>query len=174
MVSSKCCQVESPSPFRFFAALIPPCAQTECDRFTGTIENRSTLAPISAHLIAAERPARPPPTMMILGLAIAMNPGGHSPADVLGAYSLGTPVRVCSVWNHSGFGFGSKFHCGLGFLNANADWIPITISPSAIATATTWTFLRPLSPVTTPHFAQNRNIPYPKCHAAVTTPTMYA
>ncbi len=43
-VSSKCCQVESPSPFRFFAALIPPCAHTECDRFTGTMEKRSTCA----------------------------------------------------------------------------------------------------------------------------------
>ena len=27
--------MESPSPLRFLAALIPPCAQTECDRFTG-------------------------------------------------------------------------------------------------------------------------------------------
>src|SRR4029453_3888824 len=67
MVSSKCCQVESPSPFRFFAALIPPCAQTECERFTGTIENRSTLPPISAILITAARPARPPPITIIFG-----------------------------------------------------------------------------------------------------------
>ena len=53
------CQVESPSPFRFFAALIPPCAQTECDRFTGTMENRSTLAPISAILITADKSREP-------------------------------------------------------------------------------------------------------------------
>src|SRR5438270_13519337 len=69
MVSSKCCAVVSPSPFRFFAALMPPCAHTECDRFTGTIENRSTLPPASAILITAERPARPPPTTMMRGVA---------------------------------------------------------------------------------------------------------
>src|SRR5882762_6190401 len=65
MVSSKCCQVESPSPFRFLAALMPPCAQTECERFTGTMEKRSTSPPISAILMTAARPARPPPTTMI-------------------------------------------------------------------------------------------------------------
>src|SRR4029077_4390395 len=69
MVSSKCCQVESPSPFRFLAALMPPCAHTECERFTGTIENRSTLPPISAILITAARPARPPPITIIFGFA---------------------------------------------------------------------------------------------------------
>src|ERR1700744_1723108 len=68
MVSSKCCQVVSPSPFRFFAALIPPCAQTECERLTGTIEKRSTVPPASAILITADRPASPPPTTMILGV----------------------------------------------------------------------------------------------------------
>src|SRR5208283_3561838 len=62
MVSSKCCQVESPSPFRSLAALMPPCAQTECERFTGTIENRSTVPPASAILITAASPASPPPT----------------------------------------------------------------------------------------------------------------
>src|SRR5215472_2976300 len=67
MVSSKCCQVVSPSPFRFLAALMPPCAHTLCERLTGTIENRSTLPPASAILITAARPARPPPTTMILG-----------------------------------------------------------------------------------------------------------
>src|SRR5713101_9294856 len=70
MVSSKCFQVESPSPFRFFAALMPPCAQTECERFTGTMENRSTGTPDSATRIAAISPARPPPTMMIFGFLI--------------------------------------------------------------------------------------------------------
>src|SRR5271169_4241305 len=85
-VSSKCCQVESPSPFRFFAALIPPCAHTECDRFTGTMENRSTLAPISAILITAASPASPPPTTMILGVAILL----HRP-------SVAGCSRGCSV-----------------------------------------------------------------------------
>src|SRR5579864_502548 len=73
MVSSKCCQVESPSPLRFLAALMPPCAQTEWERFTGTIENRSTWPPISAILMTAARPARPPPTTMIFGAAAAMS-----------------------------------------------------------------------------------------------------
>src|SRR5215470_6878671 len=69
MVSSKCCQGVSPSPFRFFAALIPPWAHTECERLTGTMEKRSTWPPISAILITAERPASPPPITIILGLA---------------------------------------------------------------------------------------------------------
>src|SRR6266436_6210336 len=69
MVSSKCCQVESPSPFRFLAALMPPCAHTECERLTGTIENRSTSPPISAILMTAASPASPPPTTMIFGAA---------------------------------------------------------------------------------------------------------
>src|SRR5579859_7501670 len=70
MVSSKWIQVESPSPLRFLAALMPPWAQTEWERFTGTMENRSTSPPISAILMTAERPARPPPTTMILGAAM--------------------------------------------------------------------------------------------------------
>src|SRR6202035_2049532 len=70
--SSKCCQVESPSPLRFLAALMPPCAHTECERFTGTMEKRSTLAPISAILMTAESPARPPPMTIILGAAISL------------------------------------------------------------------------------------------------------
>src|SRR5271163_4044940 len=69
MVSSKCAQVESPSPLRFLAALMPPCAQTEWERLTGTIENKSTLPPASAILMTAASPARPPPTTMILGVA---------------------------------------------------------------------------------------------------------
>src|ERR1700688_4113079 len=68
MVSSKCLSVVSPSPLRFLAALMPPCAQTECERFTGTMEKRSTSPPISAILMTAARPARPPPTTMIFGV----------------------------------------------------------------------------------------------------------
>src|ERR1035438_8143562 len=70
MVSSKWIQVESPSPFRFLAALMPPWAQTEWERLTGTMEKRSTSPPISAILMTAARPARPPPTTMIFGAAI--------------------------------------------------------------------------------------------------------
>src|ERR1051325_11605165 len=73
-VSSKCFQVESPSPFKFLAALMPPWAHTECERFTGTIENRSTCPPISAILMTALNPASPPPTTMIRGAAILMRP----------------------------------------------------------------------------------------------------
>src|ERR1700730_7287831 len=79
MVSSKCFQVESPSPFKFFAALMPPCAQTECERFTGTIENRSTGTPDSATRIAAISPARPPPTIIIFGFLIRGVSLGISP-----------------------------------------------------------------------------------------------
>src|SRR5258707_12038651 len=45
---------------------MPPWAQTECERFTGTTENRSTECPASAIFIAAASPARPPPTTTIL------------------------------------------------------------------------------------------------------------
>src|SRR5579863_4503080 len=62
----------SPSPFRFLAALMPPCAHTECDRFTGTMENRSTEPPASAILMTAASPASPPPTTMILGAAMSL------------------------------------------------------------------------------------------------------
>src|ERR1043165_9307631 len=73
MVSSKCSQVESPSPFVFTAPLMPPCAQTECERFTGTTEKSSTSCPASAIFIAAASPARPPPTIAILiGVAICV------------------------------------------------------------------------------------------------------
>src|SRR5436309_10020204 len=65
-VSSKCFQVESPSPFVLTAPLMPPCAQTECERLTGTTENRSTECPASAIFMAAANPARPPPTTAIL------------------------------------------------------------------------------------------------------------
>src|ERR1700728_3146994 len=69
MVSSECLNTSSPSPLRFLAALIPPCAQTECERLTGTMEKRSTLPPASAILMTAASPASPPPTTMILGVA---------------------------------------------------------------------------------------------------------
>src|ERR1051325_10318864 len=42
---------------------MPPCAQTECERLTGTTEKRSSEWPASAIFIAAARPARPPPTI---------------------------------------------------------------------------------------------------------------
>src|SRR5689334_12123125 len=67
MVSSKCRAGESPSPFQLTAALMPPCAQTECERLTGTIEKRSTATPASAALIVVMRPASPPPTTMTRG-----------------------------------------------------------------------------------------------------------
>src|ERR1051325_3497940 len=65
-VSSKCFQGLSPSPFVLTAPLMPPCAQTEGERLTGTTEKRSTEWPPSAIFIAAASPASPPPTMAIL------------------------------------------------------------------------------------------------------------
>src|SRR6266542_3605463 len=56
---------ESPSPFVLAAPLMPPWAQTEWLRLTGTIEKMSTPIPISAARTAVMSPARPPPTMMI-------------------------------------------------------------------------------------------------------------
>src|SRR3954452_7977641 len=99
MVSSKCCQVESPSPFRFLAALMPPCAHTEWDRFTGTTEKRSASPPISAILMTAARPASPPPTTMIFGAAILKSPIAplQSPrrAQTLPHHNIGrTCIRV--------------------------------------------------------------------------------
>ena len=52
----------------FTAPLIPPWAHTECERLTGTIENKSTCAPCSAALIVDISPARPPPTTIIFSL----------------------------------------------------------------------------------------------------------
>src|ERR1017187_6333036 len=96
MVSSKWIQVESPSPLRFLAALMPPWAQTEWERFTGTIENRSTSPPISAILMTAARRGWPPPRTMIFGAAMLYEsdlPGGAracnaSQSLVVGRYSL--------------------------------------------------------------------------------------
>src|SRR5436190_14340609 len=49
---------------------MPPCAQTECERLTGTMEKRSTGIPDSAARMVAMSPARPPPTIMIFGCLI--------------------------------------------------------------------------------------------------------
>src|SRR5215471_669117 len=70
-VSSKCSQVESPSPLVLTAPLMPPCAHTECERRQGTNENTSTSCPASASLMMAASPARPPPTTMKRCLAIS-------------------------------------------------------------------------------------------------------
>jgi hypothetical protein len=48
----------------FTEALIPPCAHTECERFTGTSEMRSTGTLASQSLMTVISPARPPPTTM--------------------------------------------------------------------------------------------------------------
>src|SRR3989442_15774548 len=52
---------------------MPPCAQTECERLTGTTEKRSTSWPASAIFIAAANPASPPPTTAIL-IPFAISP----------------------------------------------------------------------------------------------------
>jgi hypothetical protein len=63
---------ESPSPFVLTAPLIPPCAQTECERLTGTTEIKSTSCPASAIFIAAAKPAKPPPTIAIFNSLVAI------------------------------------------------------------------------------------------------------
>src|SRR5215831_8013175 len=74
-VSSKCSQVESPSPLVLTAPLMPPCAHTECERRQGTNEKTSTSCPASASLMMAASPARPPPTTMKRCLAMSLSDG---------------------------------------------------------------------------------------------------
>src|ERR1051325_1885882 len=52
---------------------MPPCAQTECERLTGTTEKRSTEWPPSAIFIAAASPASPPPTIATRMPFVAMS-----------------------------------------------------------------------------------------------------
>src|SRR5205807_4536159 len=54
----------SPSPLVFTAPLMPPWAQTEWLRLTGTIEQTSTCLPASASLMTVISPDNPPPTTM--------------------------------------------------------------------------------------------------------------
>src|ERR1700733_5111371 len=63
-VSSRCTCGESPSPLVLTEALMPPCAHTECERFTGTSEMRSTGTLASQSLMTVISPASPPPTTM--------------------------------------------------------------------------------------------------------------
>src|SRR4030081_112281 len=153
MVSSKCCQVESPSPFRFLAALMPPCAHTECDRLTGTIEKRSTLAPISAILMTAESPARPPPMTIIFGAGIV---------PLSAFFCLICLLFVTAV-------LGSVDCCGRERKEVRlANPAPVKTKKSA--RHTTKNRFRAFSPDTMPHFAQNSQIPYAKCHEAAIKP----
>src|SRR5207253_4766347 len=62
---------ESPSPLVLTAPLMPPCAQTECERRQGTNENTSHSWPASQILMTVIRPASPPPTTMKRGLSTA-------------------------------------------------------------------------------------------------------
>src|SRR5215469_3071785 len=59
---------------------MPPCAHTECDRLTGTIENSSTGTPDSATRIVAIRPASPPPTTITFG-CLAIIQSGEPPMN---------------------------------------------------------------------------------------------
>ena len=59
-----CCLVTA------FTLLMPPCAQTLCDLFTGTRLTRSTWTPSSAKRIVADRPAKPPPITRTRGCVI--------------------------------------------------------------------------------------------------------
>src|SRR6516162_9190824 len=103
MVSSKCWAVVSPSPFRFFAALMPPCAHTECERLTGTMEKRSTLPPASAILMTAASPASPPPTTMILGAAIVyLVLSKHEPCEVHKGTLMRAQLHARVQWDDVG------------------------------------------------------------------------
>src|SRR5437867_4619352 len=77
---------------------MPPCAQTECERFTGTIEKRSTGRPASAMRIVVMRPARPPPTTIVRGDAIptpGRPPGWRTPSRTWGEEHQGK--RPCQA-----------------------------------------------------------------------------
>src|SRR5438874_3844722 len=63
-VSSRCTCGLSPSPLVLTDALMPPCAQTECDRLTGTSENKRTGTFASQRRMTVIRPPSPPPTTM--------------------------------------------------------------------------------------------------------------
>src|SRR5262245_526489 len=52
----------SPSPLVLTEALRPPCAQTECERLTGTSENNKTGTFASHSRMTVINPASPPPT----------------------------------------------------------------------------------------------------------------
>src|ERR1044071_5570374 len=70
-VSSKCSHSLSPCcRVRSLTLLMPPWAQTLCERFTGTRLIRSTSMPSSANFIEAASPAKPPPTIRTLCFAI--------------------------------------------------------------------------------------------------------
>src|SRR5215831_19003373 len=71
----------SPSPLVFTAPLMPPCAQTECERLTGTMERRSTLWPASQSLMTVIRPASPPPTTVNLCSAMGVLPRSGDGAE---------------------------------------------------------------------------------------------
>src|SRR5271154_113341 len=143
MVSSKCFHVESPSPFRFLAALMPPCAHTECDRLTGTMENKSTCPPISAILMTAERPARPPPTTMIFGF---------DAIDRISAFRelYFVAPDPASTWLAP---TGSVACCACE-RNEVRLARPAPVSTKKKARHTTRNRLRAFSPETMPHFAQ--------------------
>src|SRR5581483_1030476 len=164
MVSSKCCHVESPSPLRFLAALMPPWAQTECDRFTGTMENRSTLPPISAILITAESPASPPPTTMIFGfdaISLRFNLPGLYP-ELQEIYRMTTESFIEPVGSRG---------CNGVFKNEYIVTAPTSTKTSPIAAHTYPNFLRAPSPMVIPHFAAKSHNPYAKCQDAQTMPT---
>src|SRR6202167_1149420 len=132
---------------------MPPCAHTECDRFTGTIEKRSTFAPISAILMTAESPARPPPITIILGVAAIV------------AYRLSV---ICPLFMTAAPG--SIGCCGRDRKDVRLA-SPAPVKTKKNTRHTTRNRLRAFSPETMPHFAENSQIPYEKCHEAAIRPT---
>src|SRR5690606_16795494 len=79
-------------------ALMPPWAQTLCERLTGTMENRSTGTPSSASLMVAASPASPPPTTITRFLVAAAICSCPFPVRFSPAARCSSPARrPCSL-----------------------------------------------------------------------------
>ena len=86
---------------------------TECERFTGTTEIRSTSCPASAIFIAAASPASPPPTMAIFKPVAISSYSFPLPCGGLSVVSLGSAQSELGISPH-------------GLTNPNAALIPVT------------------------------------------------
>src|SRR5581483_6492556 len=132
--------------------------KTECERLTGTMENRSTCPPISAILMTADRPASPPPTTMIFGLAAMIE-------VVESQWVHGESHRIQAPFRFAGGATGGVLR------NASMETVPTVIKTTATSQQTTANLRRARSPAKMPHFAANSHKPYPKCQDAAMMPT---
>ena len=79
---------ESSSPIELMAALMPPWAHTEWDLLTFVTEMIWTWQPFSASFMAAESPARPPPTTITF---FSFFEAGINLRLVIEVYPIGQP-----------------------------------------------------------------------------------